>query len=424
MEHDSMNVEEMHSDSELLSTGPSNNTLLFRHITILFVKVLCATAFVFFMFFILYIFVSDTTNVTVEIDNVPENWLVTTSTEAGGDNETVACGMRGRVNGNQLTITTGQSCMFLTSSNVQGGAVDLVGCYVVDGKKYENAILYVEKIGEAALNDTILSFGSPQPTIKLSFAHENSSVSQYDLQAGLSGPWVEQHLSIDFDSYQFEFLCPSGDNLQTNDDFAMAEYSCILSNADVKLSFSGCAAYLLTETGDIPITECEYQSSSQQYAFIMNPCSENQEDPTYFKFAIPRKSSFSVLSSSFSSMSLYGMGKLYFSYTPKGTEYLLHDQKVELERDNSMEYKESVYTFEHSYSPETYQEVNLFRLNSFVTAASVGGESVMPNFRTWLRDTIQNEPQTLVNLILGQLALFGFIELMKFKMESSKAKSS
>lgn len=374
-----------------------------------FLRLICSCALTFGLLFSFFLIASNTGSVAVEITEIPNNWLVKTFVEGEGDSSTVGSGLRGKIRQGDLAITMDQSAILFGTRNSDGGMITFDGTFQIDNRSFSNAYILIEPQYLAGISLSGLEYYITRPIIKFSPVCDTNDISEVEVHAGITGDSVEQHISVDFDSYLFEFLSTGLNQASYEDKHVLSGDITITASSKIAISFEDCVASIVVGDEKVPITNCVYHFDNASKNLVLGSNEQTQEGYTYYKFQMPRQSDFSISSSSFAYMDLWGIGNMYFLYTAKDVQYELHDQEVNLTYKDSESINDNMYTFEHSYDIDEAKEKNLFRLTAYVSEASIAGESVIPNFRTWFRETILNNPPMLVSLVVTNAALFSFI---------------
>ena len=384
----------------ILSEGPN-----------LLKKTIGAVFVIFIIVFIYFMCLPEKANVVVEINEIPNNWLVTTYIQ--DENSNVECGLRATVRSEFVNCILNRECIIFSSNDPYNEYSDCSGTFVVNGNIYTNATLHIEPVSGASLIENSFVYGYTQPIIKVESVNSTLQLVEMDLTTAFSSLSVEQHISADFNLFKFEFLASGNSNDSTYDNTKPIGRSVITVNSDILLSFEECNAYIVDANGKkIQVNECEFHPSKNQSSLVIASIDKSLED-VYYRIEIPRESDFSISSSEFTESRLYGVGRLYFAYTANGKEYKLLDQEVVLQREDISSEKQSMYTFEHSYFNESENEDNMFRMNAYVNSASIDGESIMPNFWTWFRD-LYNDPLSILDSTASFLAGGGTVYIMLF----------
>lgn len=364
---------------------------------------------------IFFFIASNTGSVAVEITDIPNNWLVRTLVEREADNSTVGSGLRGRVSHGEVAVTMDQKGMLFGTRNNDGGMIKYEGTFVTEDGGFSDAYILIEPENLATISLSGLEVYITKPVIKFLPVIADNQAAEVNIHAGVTGDSVDQHIKVDFDSYIFEFLATGLNEASYHGSSILSGDLTFTAYSDIAIYFENCSASIVVDDKATPISECVYHFEDDADTIILGSLEQTQEGFTYYKVEIPRHSTFSLSSSSFSYMDLWGIGKMYFQYTAKDVEYDLHDQEVNLEYKNYESIRDNMYTFEHTYREDDHAEENLFRLTAYVSKASIAGESVIPNFRTWFRETILTNPPMLVTLVVANAALFSFIGTKKKK---------
>ena len=360
---------------------------------------------------------SDGAHVVVEINKIPNNWLVHTIVESN-DSDDVSCGIRSTISSESVLFATNDKCVI-------DGAT-----FIVDGIEYSNARIYLEPMvsmyfsGDSVYLDTE---NMSYPSIEICSSSGSNNTVEFEFSMGFSSPIVEQQIHADFHSFDFEFRSLANQRFWEENESATIVDVRLLLETNVKLKFENCFAYLYSIDDDevLGINECECLFETDNNQLLIGRYCETQEY-IYYCVTVPRESNFSMSSGYFTEVRMYGEGKLYFSETANGKDYPLMDHEVKLVQKDFAACRDNNYTFEHSFSKESNTEENKFLLNADVTSATIEDESVFPNFLTWFRD-LQNDPLALVEQIgplvgVGGVAVLVIVSVFRKKKKRMRTK--